>query len=291
VDRGTEGYVRLPAGAAVQARELAQSVLPLGEAAGERWGVAVLLTIDAMAAAELGRRLDGGRAGRAGAAALRRAGDSWGRRLALIAGGAAARGLDRPDRAVELLEQAVRLAEEGGLPAGALAGAGVERLRQLERGDLDGRRARRVPRDPRLWPASTSSRTRCSGRRCCSRRSCARGAVSPRRWRPSSGALSGAPTPALLFPPAAALAHRAGILLQLGRTEQALAAARGGRSRRRPRLRAQVLAHAGARGRAARRRRRAGRARERSPRRCGPPARRAALRGRDHRGAAGALPG
>ena len=41
---GTEGYVRLLQGQLVQARELAQSVLPLGEAAGERWGVAVLLT-------------------------------------------------------------------------------------------------------------------------------------------------------------------------------------------------------------------------------------------------------
>ncbi len=55
-------------------------------------------------------------------------------------------------------------------------------------------------------------------------------------------ALTGAPTPALLFPRRQALAHRAGILLQLGRTEQALAAAREAVATPAEDVRAQVLA-------------------------------------------------
>ncbi len=70
---GTEGFVRLLQGRFAEARRTARSVLPLGEAVGEPWGVAALLVIDALAAAELGEVEVAARGGRAGPDPVRRA--------------------------------------------------------------------------------------------------------------------------------------------------------------------------------------------------------------------------
>ena len=51
---GTEAFVRLLQGRLGEARILARGELALAEDLDERWGVAALLTIDALAAAELG---------------------------------------------------------------------------------------------------------------------------------------------------------------------------------------------------------------------------------------------
>ena len=113
---GTEGLVRLLQGRLGEARELARSVLPLGGAFGERWGVAALLTIEAMAAAELGAVAAAAAAAEQARERFAQLGDGWGQALALVAAGMAARGADEPDRAIALLAEAVRLAEQGPYP-------------------------------------------------------------------------------------------------------------------------------------------------------------------------------
>src|SRR3954471_14969496 len=51
---GTEAFVRLLQGRLHESRVLAQGLLPIGHALGDRWGAAACLTIDGFAAAELG---------------------------------------------------------------------------------------------------------------------------------------------------------------------------------------------------------------------------------------------
>ncbi len=126
---GTEGFVRLLAGRLTEARELAGSVLPLGEQAGERWGVAALLTIDALAAAELGEHDDRRGAGPPGPRALR-----GGRRRVGPGDGP---GRPRHGRAARRRARPGRRAAGGGggavgagpPPAGAQPGPGRPRLR------------------------------------------------------------------------------------------------------------------------------------------------------------------
>ncbi|MGZ6793848.1 MAG: tetratricopeptide repeat protein, partial [Mycobacteriales bacterium] len=134
---GTEGFVRLLEGRFAVARELAGSLLPVGEQAGDRWGVAALLTIDAVAAAELGDVLVGGAEAERARARFAELGDDWGQSLALVAAGISARLADLPDRAVAFLQHAVELAERGRYPltgALALVSAGYA---HLDRDDLD----------------------------------------------------------------------------------------------------------------------------------------------------------
>ena len=103
---GTEGFVRLLQGRLTEARELARSVLPLGEAMGERWGVAALLTIDAMAASELGEVAVAVDEAERARERFEELGDTWGQALAITAAGLAARGDDRHEEALALLNRA-----------------------------------------------------------------------------------------------------------------------------------------------------------------------------------------
>jgi tetratricopeptide (TPR) repeat protein len=187
--------------------------------------VAARLTIDALAAAEVGdvetAAWESFEA-RARFAALR---DLWGEALAATAQGVAARGADDPDGAVALLREAVELSERGGHPAiGGLAMV-VQGYAHLDRGDLDG--------------AET----------CASRASALVGGLDlephaalgakvllAQVWRARGDlelalaeleqAIDQTDRPALLFPLRQAQAHRAGTLLQLGRAQEALEAAR-----------------------------------------------------------------
>ena len=239
---GTEAYVRLLQGQLAQARELAQGVLPLGEAAGERWGVAVLLTIDAMAAAELG---DVDTAVDRAEQARRRftdLGDCWGQALALVAGAAAARGADRPEQAVALLDEAVRLADEGAYPlVGSLALVSSGYV-SLEREDLDGAEQSAARATALLAGRDLEPHALLGVQVLLAQVLRARGDLAG-ALETVERAVAGDPTPALLFPRRQALAHRAGILLQLGRDEQALAAAREAVATPAQDVRAQVLAH------------------------------------------------
>ncbi len=221
---GTEGFVRLLQGRFAEARELAGSVLPLGEAMGEKWAVAALLVIDALAAAELGQvRLAAAEAERAGRG-FAELGDAWGQALALTAAGVAARGDGEPDRAVTLFDEAVRLAERrhpvvAGL---ALVAAGYA---HLDRGDLEGAegaawRAAALQAGLDLEPHAAVG-----GQVLLAQVLRRRGELAA-ALAELDAALAAATAPALLFPMRQALAHRAGTLLDLGRPEQALVAAR-----------------------------------------------------------------
>ncbi len=222
---GTEGFVRLLEGRLAEARELAGSVLPLGQAMGERWGVAALLTIDALAAAELGETdvaLDEGERARVRFAEL---GDAWGQALALVALGITARRGSDPDRAADLLQQAADLSEQARHPlitSLALVALGYA---HLDRADLEGAegavwRAQAVLGGLDLEPSAVL------GAKVLLAQVLRRRGQLQEALAELDAALATTTGPALLFPRRQALAHRAGTLLDLGRADEALAAAR-----------------------------------------------------------------
>ncbi|MCW2779393.1 MAG: adenylate/guanylate cyclase with repeat, partial [Frankiales bacterium] len=222
---GTEGFVRLLEGRLAEARDLAGSVLPLGQAMGERWGVAALLTIDALAAAELGEHQV---AEEEAARALERfseVGDVWGRAMALVALGIAARRGGEPDRAVEHLTAAAALSEQSRHPlvtSLALVALGYS---HLDRADLEGAegavwRAQAVLAGLDLEPSAVL------GAKVLLAQVLRRRGQLDAALAELDAALETSTRPALLFPRRQALAHRAGTLLELGRAQEALSAAR-----------------------------------------------------------------
>jgi class 3 adenylate cyclase/tetratricopeptide (TPR) repeat protein len=238
---GTEGFVRLLQGRLAEARALAGAVLPLGEATGERWGVAALLTIDAVAAAEMGdipSALSRGEQARLRFTAI---GDVWGESLALFATGIALRGSGDPDRAVETLTEAVRLSDAGGHPmTGSLALVAMG-YAHLDRGDLDGATAA-VERAAALVAGLDLKPHALLGAKVLLAQVLrARGQLED-ALATLDDALATAESPALLFPRRQALAHRAGTLLQLGRHDEALATAREAVEMPTEDVRARVLA-------------------------------------------------
>ncbi len=222
---GTEGFVRVLEGRLSEARELAQSVLPLGHATGERWGVAALLTIDALAAAEIGLTEEAAAQAELARSRFAEVGDLWGQALALVAAGITARRADDPARAVELLEESVALAQRGRAPlvaALALVAGGYARLdlQQLDEAEAAVWASVELLEGLDLEPsAGLGARVLLAQ-------------VLRRRGRLDEAleqldtALDNTSAPALLFPRRQALAHRAGTLLDLGRVDEALATAR-----------------------------------------------------------------
>jgi class 3 adenylate cyclase/tetratricopeptide (TPR) repeat protein len=237
---GTEGFVRLLQGRLQEARELAQSVLPLGEAIGERWGVAALLTIDALAAAELGdvaaAAEEAGRARERFAEAQ----DDWGQSLALTAAGFAARGAGDADRAVELLGEAVRLSDHSRHPTtGSLALVSLG-YAHLDRGDLSGAEAAAWRASALLAGLELDVSAALGAKVLLAQVLRARGRYDE-ALAEIDAALCVTQTAPLLFPRRQALAHRAGVLLQLGRADEALATAREAVATPGEEIRAQVL--------------------------------------------------
>jgi tetratricopeptide (TPR) repeat protein len=222
---GTEGFVRLLQGRFGAARDVAAAVLPLGEAIGERWGVAALLTIDALAAAELGditSAIAESRTARERYAELR---DAWGEALAAVAQGVAARGADDPDEAVRLLGEAVELAESGGHPAITSLALVVQGYAQLDRGDLDGAEHCAYRAAGLLGGLDLEPHAALGAKVLLAQVWRARGDLEI-ALEGLDAAIAQADRPALLFPLRQAQAHRAGTLLQLGRVEEALETAR-----------------------------------------------------------------
>jgi class 3 adenylate cyclase/tetratricopeptide (TPR) repeat protein len=113
---GTEAFVRLLQGRLEQARDLAQGLLPLGRALGDQWGTAACLVIDALAAAELGQITTALEESAAAHDDFQALGDTWGRCMASFASGIALRGAGRPRKAIRRLEHAAELAADGRLP-------------------------------------------------------------------------------------------------------------------------------------------------------------------------------
>ena len=223
---GTEGFVRLMQGRFGEARELAGVLLPAAEQHRDRWGVAALLTIDAVAAAELGDVLVGADEAERARVRFADVGDGWGQALALVAAGISARGADLPDRAVTVLETAVALAENGGHPLVASLALVAQGYAHLDQGDLDGAE-RCVWRVGALLAGLDLEPHAALGARVLLAQVLRRRGQADEALVELDGALSAtAEAPGLLFPRRQALAHRAGTLLDLGRAEEALAAAR-----------------------------------------------------------------
>jgi len=219
---GTQGFVRLLQGRFAEARELASLVLPLGEQKGERWGVAALLTIDALAAAELGEVVVAAAEAERARARFAEAGDAWGQALALVAAGVSARGAGMPDRAVAFLEQAVELSERGHHPlTGALALVALG-YAHLDRDDLDAAascvdRVATTLEGIDLQPQATL------GARVLLAQVLRRRGQAEQALAELDSALAAAgEAPGLLFSRRQALAHRAGTLVDLGRADEAV---------------------------------------------------------------------
>lgn len=113
---GTEALVRLLECRLLEARGIIAGLLPVAEVMGDRWSEAACLTIDALAAAELGEaRIAELEAVRA-RGLFHQTGDTWGVALAEVAEGNAARGLGDPVRAETSFREALLHTSEGSHP-------------------------------------------------------------------------------------------------------------------------------------------------------------------------------
>jgi tetratricopeptide (TPR) repeat protein len=169
-------------------------------------------------------------------------GDDWGQSLALVAAGISARGADLPDRAVAFLQRAVELSDRGRHPlteALALVAMGYA---HLDRGDLDAAEGCVWKVGATLAGLELQPHAALGAR-------VLLGQVLRRRGRRDEAlaeldaALAAAgEAPGLLFSRRQALAHRAGTLLELGRTAEALDAARAAVAEPAEDVRSEVLA-------------------------------------------------
>jgi len=238
---GTEGFVRLLQGRLIEARTLAGAALPHGEAAGEKWGVAALLTIDALAAAELGDIPAALAEADQAREHFRDVGDAWGQSLALTAAGFAARGAEQPEVALSLLAEAEQLSASGGFPLTqslALIAAGYVHLDGQDVAAAEGCawRASAVLAGLDLEPHAALG-----AKVLLAQTMRVRGDLAS-ALAELDAALAVSERPGLLFPRRQALAHRSGILLELGRVRDAVSGARDAVAMPSEDVRSQVLA-------------------------------------------------
>ena len=223
---GTEGFVRLLQGRFHEARDLAASVLPLGEQKGDRWGVAAALTIDAMAAAELGDVIVAAAEAERARARFAETGDAWGQALALVAAGAAARGADLLDRAVAFLLEAVEVSERGRHPVTATLARVALGYCYLDLARLDDAESCVLGVSVTLGGLDLAPHAALGARVLHAQVLRRRGDLESALAELDAALATSEEEPGLLFPRRQALAHRAGTLLDLGRVDEALAAAR-----------------------------------------------------------------
>jgi class 3 adenylate cyclase/tetratricopeptide (TPR) repeat protein len=222
---GTEGFVRLLQGRFAEARDLAGSVLPLGEQKGERWGVAATLTIDALAAAELGEVIVGAAEAERARARFAETGDAWGQALALVAAGVSARGASMPDRAVAFLTEAVELSERGRHPVTAALALVALGYAQLDRDDLDAAEECVLRVGQAISGLDLAPNAALGARVLLAQVLRRRGRLDEALAELDAALATAADGPGLLFPRRQAIAHRAGTLLALGRAAESLEAA------------------------------------------------------------------
>jgi class 3 adenylate cyclase/tetratricopeptide (TPR) repeat protein len=221
---GTVGLVRLLQGRFSESRDLVRSVLPLGGESGERWGVAALLAIEALAAAELGD-VDGAVvAAEQSRERFRELGDRWGQSLALVAAGVAARSAGHPEQAARLLGDAVHLGETGPHPIVAALALVTEGYAHLDLGDLVAAESAALRASGLLAGLDLAPHAALGAQVLQAQVQRARGDLLGALDR-LEAALRRSGSTGLLFPRRQALAHRAGLLLELGRGADALAAA------------------------------------------------------------------
>jgi tetratricopeptide (TPR) repeat protein len=220
---GTEAFVRLLQGRLEQARDLAQGLLPLGRALGDRWGTAACLTIDALAAAELGQISTALEESAAAYDDFKALGDTWGVCLASIGSGIALRGAGRLRKAIRRLEHAAELAERSHQPVPqALAMSAIGYCR-LDLGDFAAAEAAANRALETIAPLDVRPAALVGMRVLRAQALRARGdaeAALP-LLREAQQVDDGS----LAFPRRQALAHLAGVLLELGEEREALAVA------------------------------------------------------------------
>ncbi|MHB8452105.1 MAG: ATP-binding protein, partial [Mycobacteriales bacterium] len=222
---GTEAFIRVLQGRLTDARSLAAGLLVVAESTGQGWEVAACLTIDALAAAELGMLSVAGRAAADASARFAQAADTWGQSLAMAASGVASRGLADLEAAAGSLHQAVRMAEEGGHTVVAALALVFLGLVQLEAGDVDGAAASAARVEQTLAGLDLEPAALVGPRVLGARVLLARGQVDEAlAMLRSVAALPAGPD--LLYPRRQALAHLAETLLCAGEPDEALAAAR-----------------------------------------------------------------
>lgn len=223
---GTQGFVRLLQGRFVEARELAGALLPYGEQSGERWGMAALLTIDAIAAAELGDVVVAGNQAERARLRFAELSDPWGQSLALVAAGFSARGAGLSERAITFLETAVALSESAGFPlTGVLAMVALGYAR-LDADDVEGAQQCVTSAEASLAGLDLEPHAALGARVLHAQVLRRQGELDQALIELDTALSAAGSAPALLFPLREALAHRAGVLLELGRVDEALAAAR-----------------------------------------------------------------
>lgn len=239
---GTEAFVRMLQGRFLEARSVAAAVLPLGEQKGERWGVAAMLTIDALSAAELGDVLLGADEAERARARFAETGDAWGQSLALVAAGANARGAGLPERAVALLTQAVELSVRGQHPLTAALALVALGYAHLDRGDLDAAEGCVWRTVETLAGIDLEPQAVLGARVLLAQVMRRRGQLDEALAELDSALGEAGDAPGLLFPRRQALAHRAGTLLELGRVDDSLATARQAVATEAEDVRSEVLA-------------------------------------------------
>ncbi len=238
---GTEAFVRLLQGRLREARALVADELDLAHEMGERWGIAALLTIDALAAAELGDLSAGAATAEHARAVFAEVGDAWGQSLALTAAGFAARGAGQTDEALVLLDRAEQLSAGAGsrlTQSLALVGSGYV---HLDRRDVDSAEGCAWRACAALTGLDLEPHALLGARVLLAQALRLRGELD-KALEELDSALAASAEPALLFPRRQALAHRSGVLLELGLVDDAVAAGQEAVALRSEDVRSQVLA-------------------------------------------------
>jgi len=222
---GTEALVRVLQGRLTEARELIAGLLPAAEELGDRWAVAACLTIDALAAAELGAISAALTGARRAETVFAGTGDAWGSVLALCAQGSALRGADQPAAALELLERAVDLAERGDAALTGTLALALLGLTHLDVGQLDEAEAVATRVEAALGRLDLEPAAEVGARVLRAQVARARGRTAEAlgELRDVADLLQ---SQTLLFPRRQALAHLAGVLLESDRPDEALDVAR-----------------------------------------------------------------
>ena len=162
--------------------------------------------------------------------------------MALIAAGISARGAGLTERAVTFLETAVALTESGGFPVvGVLATVALGYAR-LDRDDVDGAEASVLAAESLLGGLDLEPPAVLGARVLLAQVLRRQGRLHEALAELDQALASAGDSPALLFPRRQALAHRAGILLELERPEEALAAAQEAVASPAEDVRSQVMA-------------------------------------------------
>jgi class 3 adenylate cyclase/tetratricopeptide (TPR) repeat protein len=218
---GTEAFVRLLQGRLGQARDLAQGLLPLGQALGDRWGAAACLTVGALAAAELGEITTALAESAAAYEEFKDLGDTWGQCMASLASGLALRGLGRQRKAIRRLEHAVELGLGGQHLLLAAFAMGAMGYCRLDLGDSGGaasaaNRALAQLADIEVRPGALVGLRVLLAQ---AKRAQGETEAAAVLLREAQVVHDGS----LAFPRRQALAHLAGVLLELGQPEEALA--------------------------------------------------------------------